>query len=313
MAHSRASSLLPWLLLLAGCPVYGSGPVQREVQVSCQSDSDCPADAFCDQGTNSCTAYDFGICLTHGDCPVGSYCDGSDGGCYIPGIADCNGDGDCMSGFECDFRDSCRPVSEGSCLADGDCGSGVLCIENLCTPIAETCQFDFQCAAGFTCSNNRCRLLCGPDTRCPTGTACEESLCQPKIGECVDSSECPDLRTNCVEGICLLRCEEGCDAAIEVCDPEGFCRARTSPDPQAPSPFCRSDADCDGTSCVEGICRTECDISAPEPDAICASYDGQVPVCGPDNLCYAESELDSNCRVQTDCPSGKNCVDGNCR
>lgn len=301
------------LLLLGGCPVYGSGPVQREVQVSCLSDFDCPSDAFCDSGTNSCTAYDFGICLTDGDCPVGSYCDRADGGCYIPGVAECVADGDCQSGFECDFRDSCRPETEGTCLVDSDCATGALCIANLCTLVADTCQFDFQCSAGFTCTNSRCQLLCGPDTHCPSGTACEDSLCQPIVGECVDSSDCADLSTNCVEGTCLRRCDEGCDVAIEVCDPEDFCRARTLPDPQAPSPFCRSNADCDGTLCVEGVCRTACDIDAPDPDVICASYDGQLPLCGPDNLCYAESELESDCRAQSDCPEAQDCLDGTCR
>lgn len=313
MANPRASSLLPIVVLLAGCPVYGPEPVQREVQVSCLSDFDCPSDAFCDPDANSCVAYDFGICLTDGDCPVGSYCDRADGGCYIPGVALCTADPDCMSGFECDFRDSCRPEVAGACLADGDCPSGSLCIENLCTPIAETCQFDFQCAAGFSCANNRCRMLCGPETRCPSGTACEESLCQPVVGECVDSSECPDLATNCVEGICLLRCEEGCNPATELCDSEGFCRPRTLPDPKAPAPFCRTDADCDGTVCVEGMCRTSCDSSAPDPGAICASYDGQLPLCGADDLCYAESEVESECRVQPDCADGQDCVDGKCR
>ena len=313
MANSRATALLPLLLLLGGCPVYGSGPVHRDVQVSCQGDFDCPLDTFCESGTNSCVAYDFGICLTDGDCPVGSYCELSDGGCYIPAVAECRADGDCTSGFECDFRDSCRPAIDGNCLADADCAGDALCIENLCTAITETCQFDFQCAAGFTCANNRCQLLCGPDTTCPNGTACEDSLCQPVVGECIDSSECPDLKTNCVEGTCLRRCDEGCDTSIEVCDAQGFCRARTSPDPEAPTPFCRTDADCDGTLCVEGMCRTACDITAPAPDALCASYDGQVPLCGPDNLCYAESEILSDCRVQTDCPGEEDCVDGKCR
>ena len=313
MANSRAFSFLPLVSLLTGCPVYGSGPVEREVQVSCGSDFDCPADTFCDPETNSCTAYDFGICLTDGDCPVGSYCDRADGGCYIPTIAECRVDPDCTSGFECDFRDTCRPSSADDCLVDSDCLGDELCVENLCTPVTKTCQFDFQCSAGFTCSNNRCRLLCGPETICPSGTACEDSLCQPIIGECIDSSECPDLKTNCVEGTCLRRCDEGCNAAIEVCDAEGFCRPRTSPDPEAPTPFCRTDADCDGSICLEGLCRTECDISVPEPDLICASHDGQVPLCGPDNLCYAESELESDCRVQSDCPDGQDCLDGKCR
>ncbi len=313
MAHSRVFSLLPLALLLAGCPVYGSGPVQRGVQVSCQSDYDCPSDAFCDWESNECFAYDFGICLTDGDCPVGSYCDFEDGGCYIPAVAECLGDVDCQSGYECDFRDTCRPESYGTCLVDGDCSEGSLCIENLCTPLAETCRFDFQCAAGFACTNNRCQMLCGPETRCPSGTSCQDSLCQPNFGECIDSSECPDLATNCVEGTCLRRCDQGCDAATEVCDAQGFCRARTLPDPNAPTPFCRDDLDCNGTLCVEGVCRTECDISASAPDDICASYDGQVPLCGSDNLCYAESELLSDCSAQSECLSGESCVNGSCR
>ncbi len=314
MANLRATPLLLLVLLLGGCPVYGSGePVQREVQVSCLNDFDCPTDTFCDPDTNRCLAYDFGICLTAGDCPVGSYCDLSDGGCYIPGLAECSVDRDCQSGFECDFRNSCRPEVPGACLDDGDCNTGNLCLENVCTPVEQTCQYDFQCAAGFTCTNSRCLLLCGPETRCPNGTECVDSLCQAVVGECVDSSECPDLTTHCVEGRCLRRCDAGCDEATEVCDANDFCRPRTSPDPNAPTPFCRDDADCSGTVCVEGVCRTECDITAPEPDKICASFDAQVPLCGPDNLCYAESESVSDCRVQGDCAQGQSCIDGKCR
>ena len=313
MANSRILSALPALLLLAGCPVYGSEPVQRGVLVSCQTDFDCPSDAYCDWDSNECVSYDFGICLTDGDCPVGSYCERADGGCYIPPIPECSADADCNSGFECDFRDTCRPETFGTCLTDAECNSGNICIDNVCTPLSETCQFDFQCAAGFTCANNSCLLLCGPETKCPSGTSCEDNLCQPVVGECVDSSECPDLATNCVEGACLRRCDAGCDAAIEVCDADGFCRPRSLPDPNAPTPFCRTDDDCNGTVCVEGVCRTECDITAASPDDICASYDGQVPLCGPDNLCYAESELESECRTQSECLEGESCIDGKCR
>lgn len=313
MLHSRTILLLPVLALLAGCPIFGHEPVERGVQVSCEGDFDCPQDTFCDADTHECVGYDFEVCLTDGDCPVGSYCDRADGGCYIPVIAECGGDGDCGPDFECDFRGSCRPQTFGSCLVDGDCSTGQVCIENTCTPIGEVCQFDFQCAAGFACVNNRCRLLCGPDTRCPTGTSCQQSLCLPDVGECVDSSECPDLTTHCVEGVCLRRCDAGCDDAIEVCDDQGFCRPRTRPDPGAPTPFCQSDADCSGTLCVDGVCRTECDSTAPAPDDICASFDGQLPICGADDLCYAPSELASDCGTQLDCSPGRDCIDGTCR
>ena len=313
MARLRATALLPWVFLLAGCPIYGSDPVERGSDISCQSDFDCPLDAFCDPQTRACTAFDFGICLTDGDCPVGSYCERADGGCYIPSVPECDGNADCRPGFECDFRQTCRPEIAGACLIDGDCRTDELCIENTCTPVEKTCQFDFQCAAGFTCANNRCRLLCGPDTQCPTGTSCQQNLCQPRVGECIDSSQCPDLSTNCVEGLCLRRCDAVCDEATELCDADGFCRPRTQPDPNAPTPFCRSDEDCDGALCVEGLCRTACDFAAEAPDDLCASYDGQVPVCGPDNLCYAQSELVSDCRAQSDCAPSEDCVDGRCR
>lgn len=313
MAQLRVFALLPAAVLLAGCPVHTSEPVRRPVPVSCFNDFDCPSDAFCDPSTRECVAIDFGICLTDGDCPVGSYCERDEGVCWIPNLAECRVDNDCSFGFECDFRNSCRPEVEGRCLSDPDCRVEELCIENACVPTIETCQFDFQCAAGFTCTNNRCRLLCGDATRCPSGTACQGNLCLPRTGECIDSSDCPDLDTNCVEGICLRRCEVGCDDDTELCDAHGFCRPRTAPDPNAPNPSCRSDLDCNGTICVDGVCRTQCDSLAPDPDAICASFDGQVPLCGPDNLCYAPSEMQSDCRGQADCGAAQDCVDGRCR
>lgn len=313
MAKARVFSLLPAMLLLIGCPIYGPEPVLREVPISCFEDLDCPLDTFCDPWTNQCVAFDFGICLTDGDCPVGSYCERSEGACLIPSLSECREDWDCSFGFECDFRNSCRPEVAGTCLVDSDCGSDELCIENLCLPVIETCQFDFQCAAGFTCANNRCRLLCGGTTRCPSGTACQDSLCLPAAGQCIDSSDCPDLATNCVEGACLRRCDSGCDDATELCDAESFCRPRTTPDPNAPNPFCRADLDCDGSICVEGVCRTECNTMAPDPDAICESFDGQVPLCGLDNLCYAPSEALSDCRTKSDCIDGQDCIDGACR
>jgi len=315
MSHLRVLFLFSAMALVTGCPVYGHDEVERVPAPSdeCFDDFDCPQDAICDPTTRQCVAFDFGICLTDGDCPVGSYCDRADGACLIPSLAECRDDLDCSFGFECDFRDSCRPEVDGSCLVDADCDTGELCVENRCTAVESTCQFDFQCAAGFTCTNNRCRLLCGSETRCPNGTACQENLCLPVAEECVDSSDCPDLATNCVEGVCLRRCEIGCDEETELCDGEGFCRPRTLPDPQAPNPFCRSDADCDGTICVEGVCRIQCDPLVPEPDALCESFDGQIPLCGVDGLCYAPSEMVSDCRMQSDCPDGQNCIDGSCR
>ena len=146
MANSRAISLLPAVLLLAGCPVYGSGPVTREVQVSCVTDLDCPTDTFCDPDANACIAYDFGICLTDGDCPVGSYCERADGGCYIPAVPDCGTDVDCGSGFECDFRSTCRPETFAPGSARGTSTSPRCCFASSIRTTAPT-----ECASSPRC------------------------------------------------------------------------------------------------------------------------------------------------------------------
>ncbi len=305
------------MILLVGCPIYGSDSEGQRPPVplgGCVDDFDCSQDAFCDRSTGVCEAFDYGgICLTDGDCSRGSYCERADGTCWIPNLSECRQDVDCSFGFECDFRGGCRPEVEGNCSLDSDCRVDELCIENECLAVSATCQFDFQCAAGFTCANNRCRLICASNTRCPSGTTCSGGLCEPRTGECIDSSDCVDLDTNCVEGICLRRCEVGCAESTEQCDGEGFCRPRSTPDPNAPSPTCRVDGDCTGSLCVEGICRATCDSSLPHPDTMCASFDGQVPICGHDDLCYAESEALSDCQTRTDCAEGQSCIDGRCR
>lgn len=284
----RSFAFLSLLCVVAGCPVYGPEPVQRTVDVSCIDDFDCPRDAYCDPVARRCVGFEFGICLTDGDCPAGSYCERSSGYCLISDVEPCRADRDCFRGFECDFRNTCRPVDE-LCLDDSSCAAGKLCIENLCVPEDEACQIDAQCTVGFACLDQRCVFLCDEaQTRCPSGTVCESGRCEPTTGECRDSADCPDLQTNCVEGRCLRRCDRGCDEATEQCDSEGFCRPRSLPDPDQETPFCRSDADCDGTRCVEGICRTPCDAQAPDPNTVCESFDAQLPICGPDNLCYAE-------------------------
>ncbi len=294
-------------LFLSGCPVWGPADDEQQFVSRCFDDFDCPVGTFCDGATGACV--DSGWCITHGDCATGSYCDLATGLCLLSRPAHCQADNECGRGFECDFRNTCRPASD-TCEGETDCEAEQLCIESQCRVVSETCQFDSQCAAGHVCVNNACTFPCPNDATCPDGTQCTGGLCLPSDAECIDSSECPDLTTNCVEGSCLRRCDEGCNAVTQECGDDGFCRTRWAPDPVDDAPFCSADTGCAGGAhvCVEGVCRTQCDTADPDPDAICASFDIQIPVCGGQGLC----ERESDCRTQSECGSGVDCIDGLC-
>lgn len=293
--------LISTLFAVAGCPVYGPesdqppppngdrGPGQGPFGPTgegCFDDRDCAEGSICDFDSGRC--FDVSLCVTDGDCPAGSYCEASSGDCLVPTVAMCVDDLVCDAGFECDFRDTCRPEIDGNCADDVACGADQLCVENRCVASALTCTKDEQCPTGAACIERRCLVLCDAGAACPGGTSCDGTLCQPNVGECADSSGCPDLRTNCVAGRCLRRCVEGCAPDIEVCDDEGFCRPRTLPDPDAVAPLCTIDGDCNGSACVDGICRASCDPAATDANATCEAFDGQLPICGADGFCYAE-------------------------
>lgn len=297
-------------LTLSGCPVWGT--TDSETFINCFDDFDCPGGTLCDSVAGECVQSE--ACVSHGDCPAGSYCDSPSGLCLIPRIDTCGVDADCQTGFECDYRNTCRPQTE-VCSHDAECGPEELCIEDGCRPVEDTCTFDAECSVGHTCVNNACAVSCTTDATCPDGSRCEQGACAPATGECLDSSECPDLSTNCVEGRCLRRCEESCNELTQECAEDGFCRTRWAPDGSQVEPFCTDDLQCaEGPHvCVGGLCRTQCDTTAEEPDLICMSFDAQIPICGGEGLCQSESQADSDCRTQSDCPSGLNCTDGLCQ
>lgn len=278
------------LSLLAGCPVYGSDDHRTDRDFTddgCFRDADCATGSICDFDSGIC--FDVSQCVTDGDCPVGSYCDEPSGECVIPAVAMCGGEATCDAGFVCDFRESCRPEVDGQCLTSDTCEAGNLCVENRCVAEASTCTEDAQCPTGAACLEQLCIFLCDSGATCPSGTTCDGTRCQASAGECVDSSDCPDLRTNCVTGRCLTRCTEGCDAATETCDEEGFCRPQTLPDPEAVAPLCTTDTDCNGSVCVAGVCRASCEPAEQNANDTCEAFDGQLPICGADGYCYAES------------------------
>lgn len=123
--------------------------------------------------------------------------------------------------------------------------------------LANLCQSDSECPAGFACDSGRC--VCRNDAACAFNEFCNPSgSCQKRIG-CETSLDCEkgqycDRKT----GQCLdrERCTEDVQCALgEICDDVRF----------SCEPGCRDVGDCPlgavcecpgGTSCQVGQCRT---------------------------------------------------------
>lgn len=289
---------------LTGCPVWGDGgsdPCRSGRCTSvCDTTADCNTGELCDGG--ACVPQT--MCRTHGDCPVGAFCDATTNECTPS--SECSTDAACTGGFWCDFRTTCVPHTPGDCRSNTDCSTGSLCIEDRCVVTDTTCQLDRECPAGQACVNNECTAPCRDDGQCLAGDRCISSFCRPST-TCTTSAGC-DSGERCVTGRCLpdcataLTCETG-----STCAPDQFCR----PDWER-TPFCTMDSDCnDGRVCRVGVCRTPC----PVAPMTCMNIDAQFTGCaqeGADMLCVAPTETPA-CRVNADCPTGRDCVNGQCR
>lgn len=313
---------LPTFALLPGCPIYtgDSSPVPE-----CRRDLDCTSDEVCSSGrcvpSSTCTRDDecgsdeiceSGTCMpgsrscrTHGDCAIGSYCD--DGSC-VPSDT-CSTDGECTDGFWCDYRGTCVPRPNDACRTQADCAGTTLCIEGYCRDRAETCELDRHCATGI-CVNSECSSTCTSDAECAPGDTCQGNSCRA-ANECTTSAGC-DANEHCVDGRCLPDCQASssiCSAGSYCASEDQFCRPEWTP-----TPFCDENSDCrDGRKCVGGVCRIECPTMS---DAQCQLVDSQLPLCraeGGAYYCFAVIEETPECRVQADCSSSQDCINGMCR
>lgn len=316
---------LPMIAFLPGCPIYtGDG---HSSDPECRRDAECPVGELCSidgecvpmapcvtardcASGEVCTA---GVCepgpstcRADGDCAVGSFCD--DGTCAPSGT--CTDDDACDAGFWCDHRGTCVPRPDDACRTHADCTGGELCIEGYCRAREEACELDRDCAPGSFCLNNECTSNCTSDAECSAGDACIDSFCRP-ASECTTSSSC-STGEHCVDGRCLPDCSGAgrtCAAGSYCAMEDQFCR----PDWE-PEPFCEVDADCmTGRTCVDGVCRTPCPTMA---DSQCMMIDSQLPLCREDGgtyYCFAVREQTPECRIEAECPAGRDCLDGLCR
>jgi hypothetical protein len=149
---------LPFLVLGgAACGVSAGDPyAPGSVALGdpCQSDLDCAAGDFCDQGSGLCVAEGSiavgGTCNDDLDCETGDFCDPVDHQCVTPdpNVTNVAVGGACTYDEECAVGEYCD--SSGSCATDtytaGSEGEGAPCFDNL------DCESPYYCDdVTYTC------------------------------------------------------------------------------------------------------------------------------------------------------------------
>lgn len=293
--------LLPLVMLLGGCPVWGN-----------------------DGGGGG-----NGTCRTNGDCAVGSYCLEATDMCTVS--TTCTSDAQCSPSQNCDYRDTCVPDVPDACRGDGDCTGGTVCVEGFCRATGiEVCQFDLECASGL-CVDSACTFSCTSATQCGSGQVCTGGRCVTDATQCTTTSDCSGSK-HCVDGRCLADCTSAsCSDAQDTCGDDHFCRPHWQQ-----SGFCTNSSQCAAGSVCDiaaGICRIACTAASPlvtgysggacggsfaNADCACQSADAQFPTCGftssagDDDYCRTTAETVSDCEVKAECGASQHCIDGSC-
>jgi hypothetical protein len=236
--------VLPWLLVLAGCPAALEGrsaaePYTAEDGVggglsACRSDTDCiPAGPKCCDCPTHAVAIDDPEqrACSDVDCPLAS-CPGNPlraacelGRCVLV-CAPVTSDRSCADGFATDLTgclaDACAAIDSRECTADGEC---VRVDADCCG--CEMGGSDAAVPVGAVAAFEAA-LECGPSPACPTVDTCA-----------------PDLAARCVQGACTL---------ISGGLPADACGRPDLP-PCASGTVCTLNVDAQATAHGVGVCR----------------------------------------------------------
>lgn len=301
----------------------------------CGSNTDCPADQFCDPDTDTCVddhangaACDDAAECTSNFC-VDDFCcveacDGACEACSATGTCDpaeagtaddaCDG-AECLTGL-CGENRVCEPEGTGVTCGSApscDAGTNTATLQDTCGDDTGTCQdAGTDPCTPYTCGATACRTTCANNTQCAAGNYCnDDSECEPVLQPGDECDEATDCASNfCTDGVC---CNSTCLGDCVRCDitgSEGTC----TNEPLGDDP----DNDCGGTDATDacqsgacngaGACSVKADGTAGTP--ACPGFifcDGNV-----DGACPAD------CATDLDCPGARFCDDaalgntGNC-
>jgi len=293
----------------------------------CNADVEC-ASGFCTDGFccdracgGQCEACDVsggeGSCATVTGAPHGER-------------TPCASDGSACAG-SCDGTDpdACAYPDQETKCRDASCSDSVAVLEAFC-------QGDGACPAEQTvdcgdagCDSDRCGVAsCQQDGDCAADEFCAAGICVTKLAdgtECAGGNQC--LSGYCVDGFC---CDGACNSQCEACNVsggEGICAPVTGA-PHGGRAACEGGGDCQG-SC-DGSDRTECVF--PGEDTVCAEADCSAGAASVEGLCDGQGRCQEpepvscapyicgsaasclgSCSDNTQCISGYECVEGECR
>lgn len=182
-------------------------------------------------------------CSPTGECPPGQVCvmDGADSICqYATPHDDCDlvaGTG-CPDDYKCTLASIEMPSTV--CVLRGNRPAGATC--------ANLGAYD-ECDDGLICLYSTCRAVCDPDT----GAGCGENTCVSFGSYAVCAATCDPLITTCATGVFTHYC---------YIDPAGASLCLPTRDALGVGERCTELNQCGaGIACVDGTCRTICDVS----------------------------------------------------
>jgi hypothetical protein len=273
---------------------------------TCNGLGTCRAQGVQECGTYQCTS---GACINH-----------------------CASDADCVTGHTC-VNGSCGPKSLGQpCSAGGECASNFcvdgVCCNSACTGACHSCALSTSlgtCASSpaggadphKTCTDQHASA-CATDGTCdgagschkyPTGTVCAAESCA--IGIYTPSSIC-DANGNCKAPEAFAcnpyvcdgtRCFTGC-ADNSACASGKVC-TNSSCGLKPIGAFCSTNAECQSSSCAQGVCCATACAGACQSCAITGTMGQCTAVgAGPDPAGTCTDHGTSTCGTDGKCQSG---------
>ncbi|MBN2693802.1 hypothetical protein JXR93_03985 [bacterium] len=269
-----------------------------------------------ENGCSICECVEATVCEQDSDCPEGFFC----------ALMDCADEVDCIGGGVC------YPKEQPECDENTPCALGEVCVNGVCetqncdcptlfAPVCGENGITYGNACFAACDNaiiaheGECEeILCESDSDCPNGFFCALVDCSDDDVDCLGGSICMPIQNNC---------PHECDSDID-CDEGFFCSTiRCITDSGLTGSVCEKKVECEpilcDLYCEFGFILDEngCEIcQCNEPHNICYSDDE----CPDGQFCHLMEDVDYGycqpneieCRVDSDCESGAQCLNGLC-